>query len=109
MRRLSIILALALVPIVGPAVISPAHGSTAGLAAGSLQADFNNDGFIDAAVGVPFEDIDAVADAGSVNVLYGSASGLTGGAGSQQFWQGAGGVPGPAEAGDLFGVLAGNW
>ncbi len=103
MRRLSIILALALVPIVGPAVISPAHGSTAGLAAGSLQADFNNDGFIDAAVGVPFEDIGAVADAGSVNVLYGSASGLTGGAGSQQFWQGAGGVPGPAEAGDLFG------
>jgi hypothetical protein len=102
MRRMAIVLALALVPIMGPAVLSPAEAGTAAVAAGSLQADFNNDGFIDAAVGVPLEDIGGTLDAGAVNVLYGSASGLTG-AGSQQFWQGAGGVPGPAEAGDLFG------
>jgi hypothetical protein len=67
-----------------------------------LQADFNNDGFVDLAVGVPLEDIGAAADAGAVNVLYGSAGGLTG-TGSQQFWQGAAGVVGTAEAGDQFG------
>jgi FG-GAP repeat len=70
--------------------------------AGSLQADFNHDGFIDSAVGVPFEDIGTITDAGAVDVLYGSASGLTP-AGSRAFWQGTGGAAGVLEAGDLFG------
>jgi hypothetical protein len=41
--------------------------------------DFNNDGFADLAISVPFEDVGApaVPDAGAVNVLYGSAAGLT--------------------------------
>jgi hypothetical protein len=91
MRRLSIVLALALIPVVGSVVVHPvhafvrfAHAGTGRGAAGSLRADFNNDGFIDLAAGAPFEDIGAEVDAGAVNVLYGSADGLTG-ARSQQF------------------------
>jgi hypothetical protein len=64
--------------------------------------DFNNNGFADLAVGVPFEDIGAIAEAGAVNVLYGAAGGLSA-AGNQQFWQGAGGVAGIAEDFDVFG------
>jgi hypothetical protein len=72
--------------------------------------DFNNDGIADLAVGVPAEDVGAISDAGAVNVLYGSGGGLTG-AGSQAFWQGAGGVAGRAEDGDNFGwtVSAGDF
>ena len=64
--------------------------------------DFNGDGFADQAVGVPYEDVDTAADAGGVNVLYGSAAGLTGTA-SQSFTQGNGGVAGGSEPNDHFG------
>jgi hypothetical protein len=64
--------------------------------------DFNNNGASDLAVGVSFEDVGAVRDAGAVNVLYGWGSGLSS-AGNQQFWQGAGGVAGTAEEEDVFG------
>jgi hypothetical protein len=40
---------------------------------------FNDDGFADLAVGVPGEDAGGAADAGAVNLLYGSPAGLTGG------------------------------
>jgi FG-GAP repeat len=43
------------------------------------KGDFNADGFFDLAVGAPGEDVGSVADAGAVNLLYGSAGGLTGG------------------------------
>ncbi len=39
--------------------------------------DFNNDTFTDLAIGVQNEDIGATEDAGAVNVIYGSANGLT--------------------------------
>jgi len=39
--------------------------------------DFNDDTFDDLAIGVPGEDISGVEDAGMVNVLYGSVSGLS--------------------------------
>ncbi|BAZ53432.1 putative outer membrane adhesin [Nostoc sp. NIES-4103] len=39
--------------------------------------DFNNDGFADLAIGVPGEDIGSISNAGTVNILYGSATGLT--------------------------------
>ncbi|KAB2968982.1 MAG: hypothetical protein F9K18_02030 [Thermoanaerobaculia bacterium] len=64
--------------------------------------DFDGDGFDDLAAGVPGEDVGALADAGGVNVLYGSAAGLTG-AGSQYFDQDTPGVTGVAEALDHFG------
>lgn len=68
--------------------------------------DFDNDGFVDLAVGVHGEDIGAIDSAGAVNVLKGSAVGLTA-AGDQRWWQGAGGLLDAAEALDHFGgVLA---
>jgi hypothetical protein len=85
---------------VWPAASGAAHGSTAKQAAParSLQADFNNDGADDLAVGVPLDSVGAMVGAGAVNVLYGSASGLTG-TGGQLFSQ----VGGAVEAGDQFG------
>jgi hypothetical protein len=59
--------------------------------------DFDQDGFADVAVGAPFEDVGTIATAGAVNVLYGSAGGLTT-AGAQTFVQPAG-----VEEGDGFG------
>ena len=64
--------------------------------------DFNGDGHDDLAVGVPFEDVGDVVDAGSVNVLMGSPSGLTA-AGDRSFHQNSTGVLGVSEADDLFG------
>jgi FG-GAP repeat len=103
MRRLSMVLVLALAAVVWPAASAGVlAGTAASAAAGSLEADFNNDGFADLAIGAPFEDIGATQEAGAVNVLYGGAGGVRA-AGNQQFWQGAGGVAGMAEPGDGFG------
>ncbi len=64
--------------------------------------DFNHDGFSDLAVGVPYEGIGSVANAGGVNIIYGSGSGLT--SVGNQFWsQDSGSIHGQAEAGDEFG------
>jgi hypothetical protein len=68
------------------------------LAAGA----FDNDGFVDLAVGVLGETVDSIEFAGAVNVLPGSAGGLTGN-GSQLFTQDSPGVPGVAEFDDFFG------
>ncbi|HET9541430.1 MAG TPA: FG-GAP repeat protein, partial [Candidatus Limnocylindria bacterium] len=65
--------------------------------------DFNNNGFDDLAIGAISEDIGAIQDAGSVNVLYGSAARLTA-TGNQQFFQGSGGLVGVAEEGDFVGA-----
>ena len=64
--------------------------------------DFDNDGFDDLAIGVPGEDVGTVANAGAVNVLHGSAAGLT--ATGNQIWHqdSAGIVAGTAEAGDAL-------
>jgi FG-GAP repeat len=68
--------------------------------------DFNGDGFADLAVGVPREDVGAVMDAGAVQVIYGSASGLQ--RDGNQFWHqddpGDFEVYDTAEATDLFGT-----
>ena len=65
-------------------------------------ANFGKTSQADLAIGVPFEDVDSVADAGAVNVLYGSSSGLT--ATGDQFWnQDSSGIKGIAETGDHFG------
>ena len=104
MRRISVVLVLVLAATVWPAISGLAHSSAAthAAAAASLQADFNNDGFADLAVGAPFEDAGAIVDAGAVNVLYGSAGKLTG-VGSQIFTQDSAGVGSGAEPGDAFG------
>jgi len=64
--------------------------------------DFNGDGRADLAVGVPYENVGAVADAGAVNILYGSAAGLS--ASGDQLWdQESTDIEGAAETGDNFG------
>jgi FG-GAP-like repeat/FG-GAP repeat len=84
---------------------SPGVGSSAepddGFGTTLTVGDFDRDGFADLAVGVPAEDAGAIIDAGAVNVLYGTASGLTG-TGSQIFTQDSPGVGSAAEPGDLF-------
>jgi hypothetical protein len=65
--------------------------------------DVNGDGFLDLAVGVAGEDVDGVTDSGSVVVLYGSASGISG-TGSQFIDQNTAGVPGSNEKSDVFGL-----
>ncbi len=65
--------------------------------------DFNNDGFADLVVGVPGEAIGDVSRAGCINLIYGSATGLTS-TGSQIFWQGWNNeIKELAETGDQFG------
>jgi hypothetical protein len=103
MRRVALVVVLVLAGSLWPAVHAPASGVVAAqaTAAGSLQADFNNDGAEDLAVGVG-EAVNGAQFAGAVSVLYGSAGGVTG-TGSQLFTQ-VGDTP---EAYDGFGgVLA---
>ena len=72
--------------------------------------DFDNDGFADLAVGVPFESMGGRPEVGAVNVLPGSAAGLTG-TGSLFFTQDRPGVGSSAETNDSFGftVAAGDF
>ena len=68
-----------------------------------LRSDFNKDGYDDVAIGVPNEDAASQADAGVVQVFYGSASGTTTG-GSQLWFQNSSNIPDSAEANDRFGA-----
>jgi FG-GAP repeat len=70
-----------------------------GLAAG----DFNRDGRADLAIGVPFESVGAVTEAGAVNVLYGAATLGLNQAGNQLWHQDVSGIDDDVEQGDLFG------
>jgi hypothetical protein len=67
--------------------------------------DFDGDGYDDLAIGIPDEDIGTVVDAGCVQVMYGTASGLT--AAGDEIWDQGGG----AETGDRMGraVAAGDF
>ena len=76
----------------------------------ATRCDFDNDNFDDLALGVPGENVGSVANAGAVNVIYGSNTGLT--AGGDQLWhQDSPGVAGVAGDGDAFGatVVCGNF
>jgi FG-GAP repeat len=73
----------------------------AALAAG----DFNGDGFADLAIGVPGEDVGTNKDCGGVNVIYGTASGLSASGLGDQFWnQGSLGLKGNRQDFDSFGA-----
>lgn len=68
----------------------------------SLAAgDFDNDGFDDLAVGVWFEDHCTICNEGIVQVLYGSASGLTA-VGDQVWHQDSPGILDSRDTGDQF-------
>lgn len=101
MRRIAVVIVLVLAGGIWPATQALAVGSVAAQAApvGALQADFNNDGADDLAVGVPGENVGSIVDAGSVNVLYGSLGTGLAGIGSQLLTQPVSAV----EAGDQFG------
>lgn len=88
--------------MIGAAEQNDLFGSA--LAAG----DFNGDGRVDLAIGVPNEGLEGVSGVGTiskvgaVNVLYGSSSGLSA-SGDQQWHQNSDRVLGAAENDDLFG------
>jgi FG-GAP repeat protein len=105
MRRVAVVVVLVLAVGCWPAAIAVAHSWTAQASPPrSLQADFNNDGADDLAIGAPGEGVGAAAGAGAVTVVYGSGAGLSG-PGSQLFTQ-AGSAP---ETDDQFGAaLAGG-
>jgi hypothetical protein len=65
-------------------------------------SDFDVDGAIDLAVGVPRESAGAIQRAGAIHVLFGGPNGLTG-LGSQLFHQGSEGVVSDPETPDSFG------
>ncbi|MET9678670.1 FG-GAP-like repeat-containing protein [Streptomyces coeruleorubidus] len=67
------------------------------------SGDVNGDGYADIAVGAWGEDVGSVKDAGSVTILFGSASGLSG-KGSTSYTQDTAGVPGASETMDAFGM-----
>lgn len=87
------------------AVLTPSGPTedTAAAAPSGLKGDFNGDGYADLAVGMPKATVDGRAKAGYVNVVWGGPNGL-GTAGSARVSQSTAGVPGTAEAGDLFGT-----
>ena len=103
---------LVLVAFVVLVAALPASAATDSRAAGaaSARSDFNGDGFADLAIGVPYEDVGSVIDAGAVNVVYGSATGLK--VAGNSFWhQDSTGVTGVSETGDHFGaaIVAGDF
>ena len=66
--------------------------------------DFNNDGYDDAVIGSPYENLgrsNQLTDAGIITVAYGSASGLTNPTNIHQYSPGVGTN---SESGDLFGA-----
>jgi len=64
--------------------------------------DINGDHYADVAVGALGEDVGSARNAGSVTILFGSASGLTT-TGAKSYTQDTAGVPGTAESDDDFG------
>lgn len=92
----------------------PRGGSSSGIAKG----DFNGDGFADLAIGVPLEDVlvdrssffENVSNAGEVDTLYGSTSGLSTTGRAPQIWhQSVINIEDDAEAGDHFGASLTAW
>lgn len=71
-----------------------------------VAGDFNGDGRADLALGVPHETVNGVAEAGAVQILYGSANGLSAaaGPGTQYLHQDSPSMLGALESEDHFGI-----
>ncbi len=74
------------------------------------HGDFDADGTHDLAIGVPGKNVAGVTNAGSVAVMYGSGTGLTG-QGNQVWSQNTSGIRGAVQSGDSFGewLSSGNF
>jgi hypothetical protein len=102
MRR-TVAVGAALVVAVGALGGVPQGGAgvAAAVSTAAMPFDFDGDGYADLPVGVTGEDVGGVADAGAVQVLYGSASGPTN---RDQLWhQGQPTMQDAPEQGDWFG------
>jgi hypothetical protein len=104
-RPAHLLAGLALISSVGVPLLQAPSAVAEGPAApppAAAQGDFNGDGFGDLAIGVPLEDV-LVENQGAVEVIYGSADGLTaGGAQPDQFLVDVG--PEGPEPFDAFGL-----
>jgi hypothetical protein len=69
-----------------------------------VMAPLDNGPLADLAIGVPFDDIGPIGNAGAVNILLGTGSGLTASGAGQRFHQNTAGIAGAAESGDRFGL-----
>ena len=58
-----------------------------------VSGDFNHDGYSDVVISAPLQNVGSIAEEGAVDIMYGSASGLTG---QNVFSENSPGVPGPA-------------
>ncbi|TDC83483.1 DNRLRE domain-containing protein [Micromonospora sp. KC606] len=87
----------------GAEQVGGAPGAGDGFGTSISAYDANNDGCTDLAVGIPYQDVSGLADAGAVHVLLGSPAGLAQGPASLVHHQDATNVPDAAEAGDWFG------
>jgi hypothetical protein len=65
--------------------------------------DFDGDGYVDLAVGIPQEKVGDAVNAGAVHVLYGTSTGLSA-VGDEVWDQDTGAIKSLAEAGDRFGT-----
>jgi len=66
--------------------------------------DFNVDGYDDLAVGIPYEDVGTIVNAGAVQVFYGKSGGLQATSPDDQLWtQNSANVDDSCEANDYFG------
>jgi hypothetical protein len=84
-----------------PGILDVAENGDA-LGSAVAAGDFDGDGFADLAIGVPSEDVGGAANAGGVNLLFGSSSGLS--SAGNEFWtQNSGGIGDASEANDDFG------
>ncbi|MFV2198327.1 integrin alpha [Nocardiopsis sp. LOL_012] len=87
---------------------SPGQGDRFGEAMDTF--DHDGDGCTDLIVGLPYEDVNGLEEAGAALIVYGSPTGLGEGAAAQVWDQDTAGFGGSPEADDWFGhaVAAGN-
>src|SRR5262245_16264846 len=81
------------VPVATATSTNPATSVPTAAQASATRIDFNGDGYVDLAVGVPAATVGRKTNAGYVNVVWGGPSGL-GSAGSAKFGQAKTWVPG---------------
>ncbi|HEY2793978.1 MAG TPA: FG-GAP repeat protein, partial [Micromonosporaceae bacterium] len=104
-RRLSVAIALMVLPI----ALTPVSPAAASSGCGHVASDFNGDGYGDLATSAFNRTVDGVRGAGSVQIDYGSASGINA-ARSQYFDQSSTGMPGSPVSQANFGTaLAGGY